>query len=105
MGCLFIEDSEITIYGVRARVASSRFVAVNRASSRLIAAHRGSEMCNSSPRTPQDTIPRAVHGKDAFHPGLQLKSFNPAAQIENPKSQIENHSFPLIPTYSHLGQP
>jgi hypothetical protein len=30
MGCLFIEDSEITIYGVQARLAWSRFVAPNR---------------------------------------------------------------------------
>src|SRR4051812_27768751 len=46
----------VSTCGVRARVAWSRFVAPNRASSRLIAAHRGSDMCNSSPRTPQDTI-------------------------------------------------
>jgi hypothetical protein len=82
-----------SIYGVRARVAWSRFVAVNRASSRLIAAHRGSDMCNSSPRTPQDTInPR----KDAFRAGPQLRSFNPASQIANQKSKIENDFAPSL---------
>src|SRR3954470_20579920 len=55
MGCLFIEDSEITIYGVRARLAWLQLVAVGCAKLHQVAASCTSNSRKEPIPTPQDT--------------------------------------------------